>query len=1066
MSAERLDPHALPGGQARSYLAAIVESSADAIKAKTLDGTIVFWNRATERMYGYAAEEAIGRNVSFVIPPERPNELSDILARVARGERVEHYETERVRKDGTRVDVSISVSPVHDESGAVVGAATIARDITERRRIERGQRLLATAAGALVEAGLDPAAIADGLAGAAVGTLADFCAVEVLGEDGALHLAAVRDTNADLAEARRRLMDEHPLHFGERLGGRIVETGEAVLVPVVDPDALRAAMAEHHRPQADLLRLGSLLGVPMRAYGRPLGALLLGRHDALRPFAEQDVVVVQELADRAAMALDAARVHAGEERARRQAEHLAAITRQIGRSLALGDVLDGIADAAAELLGSPVVGVFLLDAAGEAFDLAAGRGLDRAQGAPVRLPRRRSAAGRAISGGRTVVVDDAREETALLGLLVAGESVGSLVVAPIGAATAPLGVVEVYAPRPGAFTPGDADLLTALADAAAVAVANARLHEELREQAATHVQLNAELRQLADARDEARAAAERALARTAFLSRASGELAGSLDYETTLATVAHLAVPGFADWCAVDLVGEGEVVRRLAVAHVDPSKVAVAQEIERRYPTAPDAPTGVPAVVRTGRAELYPDIPDELLEAATVDAEHLALARALGLRSAVIAPMSARGRVLGALSLVWAESGRHYDDGDLAVAEDLAQRCAAAIDNALLYQAAGAARADAEAERDRLRQVVEELPEGVVVLDAGGRVVVSNAAARTTLGLDPVGWSPPTGPTTMRDVRRPGGEAVAPADLPIARALARGETVHGEQIVVHHAREEREVALLVSATPLRGAGGAVEGAVAVFQDITEIRDLERERDAMLATAAHDLKNPLGAVKGAAQLLLRSLQRTGTVPTERLGPSLGMIEDTATRMAASLDELLDATRLRLGQPLALDRRPTDLVGLARRLAATYQAATDAHRIVVDAAVPELVGDWDEARIGRVVANLLSNAVKFSPAGGDVRVEVGTEDGARAVLRVYDQGVGVPPADAARVFERFARAANAAGVPGSGIGLAGARQIVEQHGGTIGVESTGGAGATFAVRLPLRGRAEAGATESGG
>jgi PAS domain S-box-containing protein len=260
LSADRLEPHALPGGQARAYLAAIVESSVDAIKAKTLDGTIVFWNKATERMYGYTAEEAIGRNVSFVMAPERPNELAEILARIAAGERIEHYETERVRKDGTRLDVSISVSPVYDESGAIVGAATIARDITERRRIERGQRLLAAAGGALAEAGLDPAAIADGLARAVAGTLADFCAVEVLGDDGALHLAAVQDTKAELAEARRRLMAEQPLRVGEGLGGRIVETGEPMLVPVVDPDALRGAMAERHRSQADLLRIGSLLG--------------------------------------------------------------------------------------------------------------------------------------------------------------------------------------------------------------------------------------------------------------------------------------------------------------------------------------------------------------------------------------------------------------------------------------------------------------------------------------------------------------------------------------------------------------------------------------------------------------------------------------------------------------------------------------------------------------------------------------------------------------------------------------------------------------------------------------
>src|SRR5687767_9650680 len=147
---------ALPG-QVDAFLAAIVESSVDAIKTKTLDGTLTFWNRACERMYGYTAAEAIGRNVSLVIAPERPNELTEILTRIVAGERVEHYETERVRKDGARIDVSISVSPIRNDAGKVIGAATIARDVTERKRSERGQRLLAAASRLFAEAGLDAA---------------------------------------------------------------------------------------------------------------------------------------------------------------------------------------------------------------------------------------------------------------------------------------------------------------------------------------------------------------------------------------------------------------------------------------------------------------------------------------------------------------------------------------------------------------------------------------------------------------------------------------------------------------------------------------------------------------------------------------------------------------------------------------------------------------------------------------------------------------------------------------------------------------------------------------------
>jgi PAS domain S-box-containing protein len=127
---------------AEELLAAIVESSSDAILAKTLDGEITTWNLGAELMYGYAADEIIGRNVSTLIPPEQANELSPLLARIRNGERVEHFETHRLRKDGTVLDVSITVSPVRDHHGAVVGASTVARDVTERNRAESDRRSL------------------------------------------------------------------------------------------------------------------------------------------------------------------------------------------------------------------------------------------------------------------------------------------------------------------------------------------------------------------------------------------------------------------------------------------------------------------------------------------------------------------------------------------------------------------------------------------------------------------------------------------------------------------------------------------------------------------------------------------------------------------------------------------------------------------------------------------------------------------------------------------------------------------------------------------------------------
>jgi PAS domain S-box-containing protein len=121
----------------QSRLAAIVESSEDAIVAKDLDGTIIHWNKAAERIFGYAAEEAIGQHITLIVPPDRLDEEADILASLRRGERTDHFETVRKRKDGTLFDISVTISPVKDARGRVIGASKVARDITERKRLAR-----------------------------------------------------------------------------------------------------------------------------------------------------------------------------------------------------------------------------------------------------------------------------------------------------------------------------------------------------------------------------------------------------------------------------------------------------------------------------------------------------------------------------------------------------------------------------------------------------------------------------------------------------------------------------------------------------------------------------------------------------------------------------------------------------------------------------------------------------------------------------------------------------------------------------------------------------------------
>jgi serine phosphatase RsbU (regulator of sigma subunit)/PAS domain-containing protein len=192
-----------------------------------------------------------------------------------------------------------------------------------------------------------------------------------------------------------------------------------------------------------------------------------------------------------------------------------------------------------------------------------------------------------------------------------------------------------------------------------------------------------------------------------FLSEASRVLAGSLDYEETLRRVAQLAVPHVADWCAVDLAA-GDELRRVAVAHVDPAKVQLARDVQERYPPDPHSGTGVFGVLERGAAELYGEITDEMLAQSAHDPEHLEILRSVGVEAAMLVPMRVRDRVLGVISFVSSESGRRFDEHDLLLAEDLALRAAAAVENARLYETAASIAATLQS--SLLPPVLPEIP--------------------------------------------------------------------------------------------------------------------------------------------------------------------------------------------------------------------------------------------------------------------------------------------------------------------------------------------------------------------
>lgn len=322
--------------EARLHLAAIVESSDDAIISKDLGGIITSWNRGAERLYGYTAREIVGKPLSLIVPADHPDELPALMERIERGERIEHFETVRVRKDGSRVNVSLTISPVRNADGKVVGASKIARDITARKKQEAALRFVAEASKLLGEL-LDVPSTLQKVARLAVPQFADWCAVDMLEADGSLRRLAVAHVDPSKVELVSEFHRRHPPDPASQRGvWHVLRTGRSEMVSEVTHELLATGVkeAEYLRALREL-GLRSYLGVPLTVRGKALGVVSFVTAESGRRYGAADLAVAEDLAHRAAAAVENARLYqAVREADQKKDEFLAMLAHELRNPLA------------------------------------------------------------------------------------------------------------------------------------------------------------------------------------------------------------------------------------------------------------------------------------------------------------------------------------------------------------------------------------------------------------------------------------------------------------------------------------------------------------------------------------------------------------------------------------------------------------------------------------------------------------------------------------------------------------------------------------------------------------
>jgi len=487
-------------------------------------------------------------------------------------------------------------------------------------------------------------------------------------------------------------------------------------------------------------------------------------------------------------------------------------------------------------------------------------------------------------------------------------------------------------------------------------------------------------------------------------------------------------------------------------------------------------------IARAARVIGFPNLTaEELAVAADLDApDELSPAHSQALmigtevRDCLNIPLTVENRIIGMLSL-FDERPETFATEQLQLTTMIADYAAVALENVRLREREMALWQQAELERRRLELIISSMAEGLLITNAKGAITAHslNRSAQHLFVQAQVDLEL-TQETPLQQLAEISNASWLQDLAQIVDQALAGKTVINHELIVGVSGENVPLTLSVSAAPLYDAGQMQTqpiGVVAVLNDITSTKQIEKLKDDFISVVSHELRTPLTSIKGYTQHLIRRIERRlrekrrvqqeSGIPSGELAESydlrsLNIVQGQAEHLERLVSDLLDLSRVQWGQ-LDLHYSTFYLADLLTECVRLAQASAEQHVISLDIQVKDSRIEADSQRISQVIGNILGNAVKYSPNGGQVIVRLAERQG-DYLVSIIDHGIGVSPEYLDHIFERFYRVRNTASRPYSGIGLGlyVAKAIIERHGGNIWLARNNGPGSTFSFTLPHKPR----------